>query len=164
MKYRILSDLNQINFDSMFDDNLQYIEAVPSIWPDDIQTYEQKKNLVYESCQTLITSFPTSSCIISTEIGKDVAALFGFMNGTEHTSSIGLLTGDENGSRSYIYSPEWLSTIIEFQKSIGAESGIFQFFENSPSLQPSINAYNITQDKLSYVDLGIIKYVSMKIW
>lgn len=164
MKYRILSELNQINFDSMFADNLQYIEAVSGVWPYDVQTYDQKKSFVYDLCETLINSHPTASCIISTDNGKDVAALFGLMNASEHVSSIGLLTGDENGSRSYIYSPEWLSTIIEFQKSIGAESGIFQFFENSPALIPSIDAYNITEDKLTHIDLGIFKFVSMKIW
>lgn len=146
-----ITNIDQLDIDSLLDTSIDSMNNGTFVWPNNINTNEEKK-AYYKELMSKYVIHPTMFFAFKRNInGTDVSFNLGKIDGrTWHYSHA--LVGNLNGSRSWIFDENITPQQTQFLYNNGFRSIIMSSYGNSAVLQHQIKKYQLLGDQVKITE------------
>jgi hypothetical protein len=103
LTFSIINSINEVDFDSLFEDSLNNMNTGTYIWTENVDTVEKKKQHLRDIINSLVDPFMYK---VMDESGKDLSLVIGSLNKGTFTIILSFTGYNNNMSKSWIYYTE----------------------------------------------------------
>lgn len=106
-----INSINEVDFDSLFEDSLNNMDAGTYVWAEDLDTVEKKKQHIRNIISNLVEPFMYK---VTDESGKDLSLVIGDLKNGTFTIILSFTGYNSNMSKSWIYYAETIEARRKF--------------------------------------------------